>query len=114
VAVALFFDKNWFDTTIRKLGLSHDDLGAAVGANREELAAIFKDQMEVPASHVSAWALLLNASEAEVASRCGVSTKSQNPVADATRIALLEERIIALEGLVATLSKQLDGERQLS
>jgi hypothetical protein len=112
--VALFFDKTWFDSTIASRGLSRADLAGAVGASQDDLVAMFKDQMEVPASHVAAWAALLGESEAEIAGRCGISTKAPEPIADATRIAMLEERIASLEGLVATLARQLDGERQLS
>jgi hypothetical protein len=112
--VALFFDKTWFDITLAARRLSRADLAAAAGASLDDLTAMFKDQMEVPSSHVTAWAALLGQSETEIVGRCGISTRIPEPVSDALRIAKLEERIAALEGLVSELSRQSDEARQAS
>jgi cyanate lyase len=73
--VALFFDKSWFDQTLRAKGLTRADLAQATGSDLDDIAAMFKDQMEVPASHVLIWAAFLGQSSAEIALRCGVSTR---------------------------------------
>jgi hypothetical protein len=112
--VALFFDKAWFDGAIAVRGLSRADLAHAASISAEDLVAMFKDQMEVSPKHVAAWAHLLGETEAEIASRCGMSTPTPSPVPDSVRIKTLEARIAALEGIVARMSKQLDVERQVS
>jgi transcriptional regulator with XRE-family HTH domain len=112
--VALFFDKSWFETRMNERNITRNDLASGVGISREDVDAMFKDQMEVSASQVETWALLLGQTPAEVALRCGVSTREAEPTNDADRIQTLESRIAALEGLVAQLAKQLDEERQPS
>jgi hypothetical protein len=111
--VALFFDKNWFDQTLSAKGLTRDDLAKATRTSLDDLAAMFKDQMEVPADHVQIWAALLGQSADEIALRCGVSTRVPQLMDDAARIAMLEARISALEDLVAKLAKQQDAVTQL-
>lgn len=112
--MALFFDKAWFDSAIRDRNLSRADLAVVVGASEEDITAIFKDQMEVPPSHVAAWAALLGTSNEEIALRCGVSTRALEPVDDSKRIVILESRIAALEAIVGKLAKQLGEGQRLS
>jgi cyanate lyase len=106
--VALFFDKSWFDQTLRAQGLTRADLAQATRTSQDDLAAMFKDQMEVPASHVQAWAALLGQTTDEIALRCGVSTRVPQVLDDSARIAALEARVAALEALVAVVAKQQD------
>jgi hypothetical protein len=112
--VALFFDKRWFDQTITARGLTRADLARAAQAHPDDITAMFKDQMEVPVSHVQAWAVLLDQPANVIALRCGVSTRAPELLDDAKRIEILEGRIAALEAMVAKLVKQQDAATLLS
>jgi hypothetical protein len=112
--VALFFDKIWFDQTLSAKRLTRADLAQATGSDLDDITAMFKDQMEVPAIHIQIWAALLGQSTAEIALRCGVSTRVPQITDDVGRIAMLEARIAALEALVAKLAKQQDAATQIS
>jgi hypothetical protein len=112
--VALFFDKSWFDQTLSAKGLTRADLAQATGSDLDDITAMFKDQMEVPASYVQIWAALLGQSTAEIALRCGVSTRVPELSDDAGRLGMLEARMAALEALVAKLAKQQDAATQIS
>ena len=74
-------------------------MAAAAGLSAEELNLVFKDQREVSAGQVAAFAELLGVSPAEIASRAGVST----PAPGGDRVAALERRVAALEAEVAGL-----------
>jgi hypothetical protein len=102
--MALFFDTQWFDARLGERGLSRQVLAAAAGMPEAELALAFKDQRELSAGEVAAFAELLGAPAAEVATRAGVSTPvpGQDPAA---RIAALERRVAALEAEVARLRR---------
>ncbi|WP_293677633.1 helix-turn-helix domain-containing protein [uncultured Phenylobacterium sp.] len=97
--MALFFDASWFDGKLAERGLSRAVMAAVAGLSEAELALVFKDQREVSAGQVAAFAELLGASAAEVAERAGVSTPrpSEDPVT------ALERRVAALEAEVARL-----------
>ena len=97
--MALFFDAPWFDGKLEERGLSRAVMAAAAGLSDEDLALIFKDQGEVSAGQVAAFAELLGVTAAEVANRAGVSTATprQDP------LATLERRVAALEAEVARL-----------
>ncbi|WP_296595897.1 DNA-binding protein [Phenylobacterium sp.] len=102
--MALFFDAPWFDEKLSERGLSRAVLGAVAGLGEDELALVFKDQRELSAGQVAAFAELLGASAAEVANRAGISTPT--PGAESPmdrRIAALERRVAALEAEVARL-----------
>ena len=77
--VALFFDQDWFRERLAEAGETHDALAAAAGLTIEELAAVWKDQMEVTSRMVEGFADILKADASEVASRCGVSTPDVPP-----------------------------------
>ena len=98
-AMALFFDADWFDARLGERGLSRAVLAAAAGLSAAELAEVFKDQRELSAGQVAAFAELLGVTAAEVAERAGVST----PLPARDRIAELEARVSALEAEVARL-----------
>jgi hypothetical protein len=100
--VALFFDAPWFDAKLEERGLSRAVMAAVAGLSEDELALVFKDQRELSAGQVSAFAELLGVPAAEVADRAGVSTPT--PGAE-DRVAELERRVAALEAEIAKLRR---------
>ena len=103
--MALFFDKAWFDTRLSVLGLSRADLAAYAGLSDDDVTLILKDQMEVTAHHVQAWASLLGVDGAEIALRCGVSTPFRSAPSEAEKVAALEAQVAGLQQQIQTLSK---------
>lgn len=102
--MALFFDRDWFDAKLAERGLSRGVLAAVSGMSEADLALVFKDQRELSAAEVAAFAELLGASPAEIAERAGVSTPV--PVDDPLeRIAALERRVAVLETELARLKR---------
>jgi len=102
--MALFFDAPWFDGKLEERGLSRAVLAAVSGLSEDELTLVFKDQREVSAGQVAAFAELLGATPAEVANRAGISTPT--PATESPtdrRIAALEMRVAALEAELARL-----------
>ena len=102
--MALFFDATWFDDRLRARELDRVDLAAVAEMDDAELALVFKDQMELSAGQVAAFAEVLGVPAAEIASRAGVSTPS--PVVSSAqdrRIVALEKRVAALEAELARL-----------
>jgi hypothetical protein len=102
--MALFFDAEWFDARLGARGHSRAVLAAAAGMAEADLALAFKDQRELSAGEVAAFAELLGVEPGEVALRAGVSTPVPGQDAEA-RIAVLEKRVAALEAEVARLRK---------
>ena len=101
--MALFFDAPWFDGKLAERDLSRAVLAAVAGLSEAELALVFKDQRELSAGQVAAFAELLGVPPAEVATRAGISTPTPGQDAGA-RIAALERRVAALEAIVAKLT----------
>lgn len=97
--MALFFDAAWFDGKLAERGLDRDVLAAVAGLSLVELAEVFKDQRELSAGQVAAFAELLGVTPAEIARQSGVST----PTPKEDRLAALEKRVAALEAEVARL-----------
>ena len=102
-AMALFFDAEWFDARLGERGLSRDVLAAAAGMSSADLALAFKDQRELSAGEVAAFAELLGVAAGEVASRAGASTPAPGAEGADVRIAALERRVAALEAELARL-----------
>lgn len=102
--MALFFDRAWFEAKLAERGLSRDVLAAAAGLTAADLILVFKDQRELSAGQVTAFAELLGVTPAEVADRAGVSTPrpGQGGVLDA-RVSALERRVAELEREIARL-----------
>lgn len=98
--MALFFDAEWFDARLAERRLSREVLAAAAGLAPEDLALVFKDQRELSAADVAAFAELLGATPAEVADRAGVSTPTPGR---GDRLEALEKRVAALEAEIARL-----------
>lgn len=82
--MALFFDQDWFQGRLADVGRTHDALASAAGLTLEELAAVWKDQMEVTGEMVAGFADILNAAPDEIASRCGLSTPDPSDIASKT------------------------------
>lgn len=97
----LFFDAPWFDDRLQARGLNRADLAVVAEMDDAELALAFKDQMELSAGQVAAFAELLGASAAEVADHAGISTPV--PLERSTMV----DRIIALERRVASLEAEI-------
>jgi len=99
--MALFFDAAWFDAKLEERGLSRDVLAAVAGLSAEDLTLVFKDQRELSAGQVAAFAELLGVTAKEIAERAGVSTPGRvdDPVA------ALERRVAALEAEIARLRR---------
>lgn len=97
--MALFFDAPWFDAKLKERDLSRSVLAAVAGLTDTDLALVFKDQQELSAGQVSAFAELLGVPAAEIANRAGVSTPTPTPTAASPdqRIAALERRVALLE-----------------
>lgn len=97
--MALFFDADWYEARLAERGLSRAVLAAVSGMGEADLALVFKDQRELSAAEVAAFAELLGVSPAEAAMRAGVGVRApgSDPLA---RIAELERRVAALEALV--------------
>ncbi len=98
--MALFFDAAWYDARLAERGISRVVLAAAAGMTEADLTLAFKDQRELSAREVSAFAELLGVTPAEAASRAGVRPP---PASEAQRIAALEARVAALEDELARL-----------
>jgi uncharacterized protein YceH (UPF0502 family) len=105
--MALFFDAEWFEARLGERGLSRRVMAAAAGMAEADLALAFKDQRELSAGEVAAFAELLGVEAAEVAARTGVSTPvPRQPGAMEARLAALERRVAELEAEVARLSRR--------
>ena len=102
--MALFFDAAWFDAQLAERGLSRCVMAAAAGMSEADLTLVFKDQRELSADEVAAFAELLGVAAAEIARQAGVSTPVPGGGADA-RITALERRVAALEAELARLRR---------
>ncbi len=102
--MALFFDAEWFDARLGERELSRRVMAAAAGMSEADLKLAFKDQRELSAGEVAAFAELLGVAPAEVALRAGISTPAPGQGAEA-RIAVLECRVAALEAELARLRR---------
>jgi hypothetical protein len=76
--------------------LTRTVLATVAGLSEADLALVFKDQRELKASEVAAFAELLGVTPAEAANRAGVSTPipGTDPL---SRLADLERRVATLE-----------------
>ena len=104
--MALFFDAPWFDEKLKERGLERAVLAAVAGLSEAELSLVFKDQMELSAGQVAAFAELLGVTVRDIAVRAGVSTPiPAGPSLEDQRLSDLEARVAALEAEVTRLRR---------
>jgi hypothetical protein len=103
--MALFFDVAWFEAQLAERGIGRAALAAGAAMSEAELGLVFKDQRELSAAEVTAFAELLGATPAEVAERTGVSTPVPGADAAETRLARIEARLAAVEAALARLAR---------
>ena len=103
--MALFFDAAWFEARLAERGLQRAALAAGAGISEADLALVFKDQRELSAAEVTAFAELLGATPAEIAEHAGVSTPVPGADASETRLARIEARLAAVEAALARLAR---------
>jgi uncharacterized protein YceH (UPF0502 family) len=105
--MALFFDQLWYDARLAERGLSRTVLAAVAGMTGEELALAYKDQRELTAAQIAAFAELLGVPLAEAARRAGIGAHAVAAPGEApsleARVATLEARVAALEAELARL-----------
>ena len=101
--MALFFDTQWFDARLAERGLSRRVMAAAAGLSEADVALAFKDQRELSAGEVAAFAEVLGVEAVEVARHAGVSTPVPGEGSAEARIGQLERRVAALEAELAGL-----------
>ena len=102
--MALFFDQAWYDARLDERGLTRAVLAAVAGMTAEELALAYKDQRDLTAAQVAAFAELLGVSLAEAARRAGVGGHAIMPAAPPLS---LDDRVAVLEARVALLEAEL-------
>ncbi|MBC7670601.1 MAG: DNA-binding protein [Gemmatimonadaceae bacterium] len=101
--MALFFDQAWYDERLAERGLARAVLAAVAGMSGEELALAYKDQRELTAVQIAAFAEVLGVPLAEAARRAGVGAHAASPGAAVS----LEQKLAALEARVAALEAEL-------
>jgi hypothetical protein len=73
--MALFFDQSWYDARLSERGLTRVVLAAVAGMTNDELALAYKDQRELTAAQIAAFAEVLGVSLAEAARRASPRRK---------------------------------------
>ncbi|MFZ0269877.1 DNA-binding protein [Caulobacter sp.] len=105
--MALFFDQLWYDARLAERGLTRAVLAAIAGMTGEELALAYKDQRELTAVQIAAFAELLGVPLAEAARRAGVGAHAAPLPGESLsleqRVAMLEARVASLEAELARL-----------
>lgn len=105
--MALFFDQFWYDARLAERGLTRSVLAAVAGMTNDELALAYKDQRELTAAQIAAFAELLGVPLAEAARRAGVGAHAAALPSEAVtlerKVAMLEARVAALEAELARL-----------
>jgi uncharacterized protein YceH (UPF0502 family) len=106
--MALFFDQTWYDAQLAERGLARAVLAAVAGMNNEELALVYKDQRELTAAQIAAFAELLGVPLAEAARRAGVGAHAAaSPGAAGPETTSLDQKVAALEVRVAALEAEV-------
>jgi hypothetical protein len=101
--MALFFDVSWFEARLAERGLTRAALAAAGSMSEADLALAFKDQRELSAAEVAAFAEMLGVGAGEVSRRAGVSTPTPRVGGSEDRWARIEARLERIEALLAKL-----------
>lgn len=107
--MALFFDQSWYDARLAERGLTRVVLAAVAGMSQDELALAYKDQRELTAAQIAAFAELLGVPLAEAARRAGVGAHAVSPPGEVPKTAQtsLERKVAVLEARVAALEAEL-------
>ena len=71
--MGLFFDQDWFDERLAAIGQSRAALARAAGMSVDEVEMVFRDQRELVAAEVRAFARVLSVDPEEIASRSGAA-----------------------------------------
>jgi uncharacterized small protein (DUF1192 family) len=105
--MALFFDQLWYDARLAERGLTRAVLAAVAGMTNEELTLAYKDQRELTAAQIAAFAELLGVPLAEAARRAGVGAHAAalpgETLSLEQKMAVLEARVAVLEAEIARL-----------
>ncbi len=99
--MALFFDAAWFDARLAERGLDRTALAAVGRMSDADLALVFKDQRELSAAEVTAFAELLGVAPPEIARQAGISTPAPRDDPMEQRLARIELRLAQLEARLA-------------
>jgi len=102
--MALFFDQLWYDARLAERGLTRAVLAAVSGMSGEELALAYKDQRELTAAQIAAFAEVLGVPLAEAARRAGIGAHAAALPGESVS---LEQKVAALEARVAVLEAEL-------
>jgi len=106
--MALFFDQSWYDARLAERGLTRVVLAAVAGMSQDELALAYKDQRELTAAQIAAFAEVLGVPLAEAARRAGVGAHAAALPGEAPKAApSLEQKVATLETRVAALEAEL-------
>jgi len=102
--MALFFDQAWFDAQLKAAGATRDDVAKLLKLSQEQVTELWKDQRELRAAEVAAFARLFQVGAAEVAKRAGIST----PIPDESgtveqRLSEMNERLTRIERMIVEL-----------
>jgi hypothetical protein len=102
--MALFFDQAWFDAQLKAAGATRDDVARLLKLTHDQVTELWKDQRELRATEVAAFARLFQVGAAEVAKRAGIST----PVPDESgtveqRLSEMNERLMRIERMIVEL-----------
>ncbi len=105
--MALFFDQLWYDARLAERGLTRAVLAAVAGMTTDEMDLAYKDQRELTAAQIAAFAELLGVPLAEAARRAGIGAHVASLPGEAVslerKVAALEARVAALEAEIARL-----------
>lgn len=105
--MALFFDQFWYDARLTERGLTRAVLAAVAGMTSEDMDLAYKDQRELTAAQIAAFAELLGVPLAEAARRAGVGAHAAalpgESVSLERKVAALEARVAALEAEIVRL-----------
>jgi uncharacterized small protein (DUF1192 family) len=102
--MTLFFDQLWYDARLAERGLTRAVLAAVAGMTGEELVLAYKDQRELTAAQIAAFAELLGVPLAEAARRAGVGAHAASLPGEVLSV---EQKVAALEARVAALEAEL-------
>jgi transcriptional regulator with XRE-family HTH domain len=106
VALALFFDADWFDARLGERGLDRAALARAAGLAIADLDRVYRNARAPTGEELTAFASVLSVDLVEVSLRAGVAVRgTAEPGATSARIESIEARLDALEDWIAELER---------